>query len=191
MPRKLRRARLHGGGLSHHQQQLLMHGFDFAQLPPLVKAGSQPHRTDEEIKHQMAEEDRREFGPGGAAAAWNKHRAELLATCQPGHRPYAFWKFDVLVDPPVSWWQEARLLVQHSLLTAEEELAMERVRLVLDPAKLPAGTAHLDYSRSVLKHMLSEHSFAAEWHRRRGRGDIADAHAAEAERIARQLEIVA
>ena len=60
---------------------------------------------------------------GGSAvvrAAWGRHRAELIAACKPGARPWAFWKIQLGIPKPAGRrrraapHQEARALSRRS-----------------------------------------------------------------------------
>jgi hypothetical protein len=132
--RKPRRSRLMTSALSDHQRELLLHGFDLFERPRWVDTDAV---TPEESRRMAAERERQDFPHGGAERAWKQHRAELLPELGPGHRPSAFWRFDVQVVPPCSWWAEIGLLLQYNLISVAEAFAVEAEHRVLVLTFLP------------------------------------------------------
>ena len=128
---------------------------------------------------------------------WERHRAELLAECQPGRRPAAFWRFDLRVTPPSSWPAELGLLVAHELVTPEEMIAIEASNPLLDSRQSPQFNSSFESPDAIrrlhgdpgtLKIMHAEFRFAAEWHQRRGRPKLAESYALRARTVQEFLE---
>ena len=67
---------------------------------------------------------------GGSAvirAAWGRHKAELIAACKPGTRPWAFWRFQPGVLMPAGEVGELRAIKKLELYRDESErLYVER-----------------------------------------------------------------
>lgn len=62
------------------------------------------------------------------ASAWARHRGELLADCEPGARPWAWWCFDApypLRGQPLKGGAAVLALAEHGLLS-DAELAYLR-----------------------------------------------------------------
>jgi hypothetical protein len=58
-----------------------------------------------------------------AKQAWQKHKTELMAHCQPGQRPFGFW-YDLGVDP-IDLYEEIAALLDRGLIDADEAFAIE------------------------------------------------------------------
>ena len=67
---------------------------------------------------------------GGSAvvrAAWGRHKAELIASCKPGSRPWAFWRIQLGVPKPAGEAGELRAIKQLEFYRDEDErLYVER-----------------------------------------------------------------
>lgn len=121
--------------------------------------------------------------------AWHRTRHLLLAEhTSPGHRPNAFFRFDLGEEQAFrwQWWQEIEALERNGLLNREEEVAIESIHRGLagdqsehlyerlrDP-KVVFGEAKYcgsvsDQSKISLRRQETEFAFVAGWHARRGR----------------------
>ena len=67
---------------------------------------------------------------GGSAVvrvAWGRHKAELIAACKPGSRPWAFWRFQLGILKPAGEAGELRAIKRLELYRDESErLYVER-----------------------------------------------------------------
>ena len=69
---------------------------------------------------------------GGAAvvrAAWGRHRAELIAACKPGTRPWALWRIELGIQKPAGEAGQLRLIKRLALYRDEDERAYVDRRL--------------------------------------------------------------
>ena len=117
--------------------------------------------------------------------AWLKHRHELMRPevhdLSAGCRPWAWWKFDVGLDPvPERWCTEIVELLKLNLIDGTEALLIERAYLMLAPAAVVPSGPHCEAAmersdpdlvsrRWSRKRRLAEAKCAAAWHRWRGR----------------------
>jgi hypothetical protein len=118
-----------------------------------------------------------------AAAAWARHRTELMAAAFPGSRPFGFWKYDLQVAPPRAWHAQLAGLLDRGLIGAEEVLRIERSRPELAPGAESFGAAYEDaesirrqrLGEVVLRGLAGEFAIASRWHEWRGRPQLAAA----------------
>jgi hypothetical protein len=81
---------------------------------------------------ELTDEMHRELTLGGggeisdedARQAWAAHGPALMARCNPGTRPAAFWRFDTTVPAP-RYIRAARRLWEHGLLRPDEQAQLE------------------------------------------------------------------
>jgi hypothetical protein len=69
---------------------------------------------------------------GGSAvirAAWGRHKAELIAACKPGSRPWAFWRFQLGIPTPAGEAGELRAIKNLGLYRDDAEKAYVLERL--------------------------------------------------------------
>ncbi len=69
---------------------------------------------------------------GGTAvirAAWGRHKAELLAACKPGTRPWVFWRIELGIPKPAGEAGELRIIKKLEIYRNEEEKAYVLGRL--------------------------------------------------------------
>ena len=69
---------------------------------------------------------------GGSAvvrAAWGRHKAELLASCKPGCRPWALWRIQLGIPTPAGEAGELRAIKKLELYRDEDERAYVDRRL--------------------------------------------------------------
>ena len=63
---------------------------------------------------------------GGAAvvrAAWGRHRAELIAACKPGTRPWALWRIELGIPKPAGEAGQLRAIPHLGLYRDDAERA--------------------------------------------------------------------
>jgi len=120
---------------------------------------------------------------------WRHHRATLMAACGPGARPWAYFVFDLLVDPaPGESWSQIGFLDERGLLSREEELLLERQVPDLAPGQ-DARDRFFDagYSTSTLQDVIEQAGMAERWHGKRGRVELAEKFRSRAERLKGEL----
>ena len=69
---------------------------------------------------------------GGSAvvhAAWGRHKAELIAACKPGSRPWAFWRIELGILKPAGEAGELRAIKKLELYRDGDERAYVDRRL--------------------------------------------------------------
>jgi hypothetical protein len=161
-----------GRSLSDAQHDFLLHGFSLFQKSRLQRTS-----------FPMVPSTSPFTSESNARTAWQRHRAELLAEHHPGERPSAFFEFDLRIPTPSTWWEQLRTLLDHDLMPAEEQIAVESMHDVLDPLQSPgfnsafeseAGTCAANLGSAVLHQLAQEFTFASEWHQRRGRAAVAE-----------------
>jgi hypothetical protein len=112
-----------------------------------------------------------EWSDAEARAAWQLHRAELMAEVAkdwPGERPWGYWRFDLHQEKPTDWWREFELLDGLGLIDADERLRFGNLRCpaLSSVAELNAGVvvegakAHDAY---MLRRTIGESAFRAAW----------------------------
>ena len=77
---------------------------------------------------------------GGSAvvrAAWGRHKAELIAACKPGTRPWAFWRIQLGIPKPAGEAGQLRLIKKLELYRDEAEKAYVLERLEEITARHP------------------------------------------------------
>ena len=62
-------------------------------------------------------------------AAWGRHRAELIAACKPGTRPWALWRIELGIQKPAGEAGQLRLIKRLALYRDEDERAYVDRRL--------------------------------------------------------------
>ncbi len=155
MPRLRPHGTVLGGALSNAQRQLLLYDQVFLETP-----GEAGFDNDQQ-----------------ARAAWRAHSAELMAEFgdQPGRRPAGWWAYEVRIDPPAHWYQEAGELEERNLLSKDEEFRLERDRreLAANQGDFASAMFTHKWSPYLLREYEARFRFAAAWHRRRGRVELA------------------
>ncbi len=168
---RLRRAHANRGGLTSAQRQLLLYDQVFIETP-----GEAGFANDQQ-----------------ARAAWKAHSAELMAEFgdQPGRRPAGWWAYKVGIDPPAHWYQEAGELEARGLLSADETFRLEHTRRELAADQGDFASAifdRKDWGAYMLQRFHGEFTFAAGWHRRRGRAELEQKYERLAAVAAAELE---
>jgi hypothetical protein len=114
-----------------------------------------------------------------AKQAWQKHKTELMAHCQPGQRPWGFW-YDLGIDP-VDLYEEIAALLDRDLIDEEEAVAIEaRVPFLGEKAHSICAVSTSQPSHSNGQSRLSvavlarRDALAAKWHLWRGRPECAN-----------------
>jgi hypothetical protein len=75
-------------------------------------------------------------GSAVVRAAWGRHKAELIAACKPGTRPWAFWRIQLGIPKPAGEAGELRLIKQLDLYRDDAEREFVQKRLALITAEL-------------------------------------------------------
>lgn len=169
MPRKRKAARPYAttGKLTECQREMLLYG------QPILNPDGAGFES-------MAEE----------RAAWFRHRTSIMASWdRPGSRPAGFYRHDLKIDPPPwHWHEELSALEARGLLSRVEELRVEGANPALDPRQgehflnpkylTPRGLFGFgeltNASLYILRRMRDEALFAAGWHQRRNRPELAE-----------------
>ena len=128
-------------------------------------------------------------------ATWLLHRESLLAEHRPGERPAGFYIHDLHIPRPLHWWQELEILLKHELLSGEEIIAVENLHPELSPSQSANFLSGYDkpgvdgrrMDQHSLEQLLGEFSFAAEWHKQRGRPELSARYQRRAEVIFKVL----
>jgi hypothetical protein len=117
-------------------------------------------------------------------AVWAKVREELMSAAAPGERPRAYYSLELRIpNPPHAWHEQLCLLESRGLLREGEEAAVEHVIQELNPEQSPNFLSIFDdperalgspHSRYQLRRSAAEFEFAAGWHARRGREELAE-----------------
>ena len=79
---------------------------------------------------------------GGSAvvhAAWGRHKAELIAACKPGCRPWAFWRLQLGILKPAGEVGQLRLIRKLELYRDEDERTYVERRLAEITANIRAA----------------------------------------------------
>lgn len=174
MPRKPRRSRLRSSLLTDDQREELLFGFAFHYGFEFVRNDGS-HVTSSESSFANASNKR---------TAWMRYRSELMAQCQPGHRPRAFYRLDLGLNIlPCRWPDELNVLLDHNLIDADEAVRIEASTLMLSPKQNlefccsfedPRLIAQMRLSPSVLDNTAHAFDVAARWHLYRDRPTIAE-----------------
>ncbi len=127
-----------------------------------------------------------------ARAAWRAHGLRLTEEFKrPGQRPAAYYRYELHIEPPRHWWEEAEILESRGLLSPHEEAALERTRRELAPdqgALYDAVFAHQGWGEYTLRRFQAEFAFAAGWHGRRGRTALEEKYTRLAQAARAELE---
>lgn len=153
MPRLQRRVRLKASALSDDQEGVLRFG-------PMLREGffGKPFAT-------QAEE----------LECWRKHRAMLMENCEPGVRPYAFFKLELKAEPKRAW-DMVEALFAARLIDPTEAAGIELIHPILGP--------HGRHGAAVKENLefAGRLQFAGQWHAWRGRPELAAVYQARAGR---------
>lgn len=170
MPRLQRRSRLKTGELTADQAAVLQHGRMIGVLgDPFEKETSE-------------------------LACWRKHRAVLMANCEPGTRPSAFFKFELKIQP-TRVIDMLMALFDAGLVEPAEALAIENVHLMLNPvAARDFGSSFEDkgaqcrFGEETLRRKVGEFEFAERWHHWRNRPELVEVYRRRAATVREALE---
>lgn len=119
------------------------------------------------------------------------HRDDLMHACEPGRRPYAWWRFDASVSVakvPTDWGSELIALLERGAISADEAVRLEAAHRELQPdcrdwgSNLPEGLLNCD--RVTLGGIMRKFEAMARWHAFRGRPELAAVYQDRAGRCA-------
>ncbi len=118
---------------------------------------------------------------------WRKSKSALMSSCRPGQRPAAFYKYELRIPVPSRWFEEIDVLDDRKLFSSAESVEIEREYPILSVSD-PVAWSSYDESRfdrriEIEKSAARKLEVAAQWHRRRGRNEIADLYATRAARL--------
>ena len=121
--------------------------------------------------------------------AWRQNRSQLMADAEPGRRPIAYYKHELLMTPVPCWWhQELEALLDRDLIPRDEIPAIEKQHPELGEEggvkyasfENPEWVHQQRYSKAVLGHLAAELDLASRWHCWRGREELSKAFAKRA-----------
>jgi len=183
MPRRRKPSRAFSTRLTDHQKQILLHGLDVLDCGPLVEVD---RMTDTDLAILGAQQETHDWVsfPGGEKAAWSMHRDKLMIDpeLQPCYRPVAFWTHDV-PDAPKDFIDRVRWLKDRNLVGEEELSRGDRQNPLYRADQSDAFCSIYDDIDRIqqanprpdsLRFLAKDFEQAAEWHRFRGRDELAD-----------------
>ena len=97
---------------------------------------------------------------GGSAvihAAWGRHKAELIAACKPGTRPWAFWRIQLGIQKPAGEAGQLRIIKKLELYRddAEKAYVLERLKEITAGIRaareLPRSAPHVRAIESEIR----------------------------------------
>jgi hypothetical protein len=127
--------------------------------------------------------------------AWHVHRDDLMRACEPGSRPYAWWRFDAKVSSarlPVDSAAELIALLDRGAIAPDEAVRIEANNPAMQPgcqiwgSNLPGGLQTDD--PAILQAIARSFEAIARWHAWRGRPELADIYRERADRCAAVIE---